>query len=239
MADYEEEGDGGGMWKWIFVAIIAFVVISAIGGVMEDDDASSKPAPIATSTSVPQRNKAADSDAAFFKSIQDLARESGLTQPEVSIPELESFTHQLINSERAKQGLHTLQFDGSIASIARNHSVDMARRGYFSHINPKGQDSTDRGTSVGFDCIKDYGNYYTYGLAENIHQGWLSSSATYVNEVPLHDWNTQQEIAVIAVEDWMNSREHRENILDASYDRTGIGVAIAEDGKVYITQNFC
>ena len=136
-ADYEEEGDGGGMWKWIFVAIIAFVVISAIGGVMEDDDASSKPAPIATSTSVPQRNKAADSDAAFFKSIQDLARESGLTQPEVSIPELESLTHQLINSERAEQGLHTLQFDGSIASIARNHSVDMARRGFFRISTPR------------------------------------------------------------------------------------------------------
>ena len=37
----------------------------------------------------------------------------------------------------------------------------------------------------------------------------------------------------------MGNKKHRENILDASYDRAGTGVAIAKDGKVYFTQNFC
>jgi len=221
------------------IAIIAVVAIAKIGGAMEEEAPSPKPAPRATSTSGHSNSKATDTDVSFIKSMQDFARESGLTQPEVSIADLEAITHQLINTERREQGLHALQFDGEIAAIARNHSVDMARRGYFSHTNTKGQDSTDRGSSAGYDCIKNYGSYYTYGLAENIHQGWLSSSTTYINGAPLHDWNTQQEIAVIAVEDWMQSVGHRENILDASYDRTGIGIAITEDGKVYITQNFC
>ena len=70
-------------------------------------------------------------------------------------------------------------------------------------------------------------------------KGWLYSSTTYINGVPSHDWNTQEEIAIVAVEGWMNSQGHRENILDPSYDRAGIGVAIAEDDRVYITQNFC
>jgi len=37
----------------------------------------------------------------------------------------------------------------------------------------------------------------------------------------------------------MGNQRHRENILNTSYDRTGIGVAIAKNGKVYFTQNFC
>jgi uncharacterized protein YkwD len=37
----------------------------------------------------------------------------------------------------------------------------------------------------------------------------------------------------------MNSPGHRENILRPDYRRTGIGVAIAPDDKVYVTQLFC
>jgi uncharacterized protein YkwD len=37
----------------------------------------------------------------------------------------------------------------------------------------------------------------------------------------------------------MGSSGHRENILSSAYDREGIGVAIAKDDKVYITEDFC
>jgi uncharacterized protein YkwD len=37
----------------------------------------------------------------------------------------------------------------------------------------------------------------------------------------------------------MASPGHRQNILDKNYSRTGIGVAIAPDGQVFITQVFC
>ena len=198
--------------------------------------ATREPEPITAPTA---ESMPPDSGVNFFKSVQDFARDSDLAQPDISIPELEVLVHNLINSERANTGLHTLQFDGDIATIARNHSEDMAIRGYFSHDSLEGLSPTDRGRLAGYDCIKDYGSHYTYGLAENIHQGWLASSTTYVNGAPYHDWNTQEQIAARAVNGWMNSPGHRENILTASYDRAGIGVAIAEDGKVYITQNFC
>lgn len=37
---------------------------------------------------------------------------------------------------------------------------------------------------------------------------------------------------------WMHSPGHRANILDPSWDRLGIGVHCADDGRVYATQNF-
>ena len=158
---------------------------------------------------------------------------------EIDIRQLEDRTHQLINAQRVKRGLSPLEHIEKIRLIARSHSEDMAKRSYFSHDTPEGLDPTDRGERAGYHCRKDYGTYYSFGLAENIHQGWLSSSTTYIYGIPFHDWNTQEEIAVAAVEGWMTSPGHRRNILDASYDRSGIGVAIAEDDKVYITQNFC
>lgn len=76
------------------------------------------------------------------------------------------------------------------------------------------------------------------GLAENISQNWAYDSITYVNGIPIYDWNTEENIAQQTVIGWMNSPGHRENIL-SGFHSEGIGVAIASDDKVYITQNFC
>ena len=160
-------------------------------------------------------------------------------KPDIDTHQLEDRTHQLINAERIKYGLSPLEHIEKIRLIARSHSEDMAQRGYFSHDTLEGLDPTDRGKNAGYDCRKDYGSYFSFGLAENIYQGGLISLTTFINGVAYHDWFTLEEIAAGTVEGWMNSAGHRENILDASYDRTGIGVAIADDGKVYFTQNFC
>ena len=175
----------------------------------------------------------------FFKSAKDLVEENDSSQPDIDVGELEALVHSLINQERVKRSLAALMWDEEIVAIARNHSVDMGTENYFSHVNPSGQNATDRGASAGYDCIKDYGSYYTFGLAENIHQGWLYSSTNYVNGVAFYNWSSPVEIAVRAVNGWMESQGHRENILKDSYDRTGIGIGITSEGKVFITQNFC
>lgn len=76
------------------------------------------------------------------------------------------------------------------------------------------------------------------GLAENIAQNWTYESTTYINGIPIHDWNTEENLAEQTVNGWMNSPGHRENIL-SGFHSEGIGVAIASDDKVYFTQNFC
>ncbi len=54
-----------------------------------------------------------------------------------------------------------------------------------------------------------------------------------------YDWLTNEEIAFIAVDGWMNSEGHRKNILNSNFDREGIGVYIDSEDRVYVTQNFC
>ncbi|MGH9998257.1 MAG: CAP domain-containing protein [Nitrosopumilaceae archaeon] len=164
-----------------------------------------------------------------------------LNKPEISVTELEKAIHELINMERQKHGLNNLVFDTKLTNIARTHSQDMANRNFFAHENPEGQDPTDRGMLVGYTCHKKLGgNLYREGIAENILQNNLYDSISYMNDVPIsYDWNTQEELAQSTVEGWMNSAVHRQNILTETIDREGIGVAIASDDKVYITEDLC
>jgi uncharacterized protein YkwD len=159
---------------------------------------------------------------------------------QISTAGLEQRVHELINLQRTSHGLKALTLDPLLSDIARNHSEDMAARNYFSHVTAGGENPTDRGNDAGYTCRKDYGSYYTYGIAENIFQNNLYSSATYYsNGMTVYDWNSPEEIAQTTVSGWMNSTGHRENILTPSFDREGIGVAIAADSKVYITEDFC
>jgi uncharacterized protein YkwD len=158
----------------------------------------------------------------------------------ISTTALEQRVHDLINQQRTAHGLAVLRFDGALADIARRHSEDMAVQDYFAHMNPAGQDPTARGIAAGYTCRKDYGSYYSYGVAENLFQNNLYSSATYFsNRETVYNWNPPEAIAQTTVGGWMNSSGHRKNILTPTFDREGIGVAIASDNKVYITENFC
>ena len=157
----------------------------------------------------------------------------------VSTTALEQRVHELINQQRTDKSLGALSFDPALADIARKHSGDMAAQHYFAHMNPAGQDPTSRATAAGYICRKNYGSYYTYGIAENLFQNNLYSSATfYSNRETVYHWNSPEAIAQTTVAGWMNSSGHRENILTLTFDREGIGIAIASE-KVYITENFC
>ena len=115
----------------------------------------------------------------------------------------------------------------------------MAANNFFSHNNRQGQSPTDRGLAMGFDCRRDYPGYYTYGLAENIWQGYTYGSITTIAFITRKNYLSDDEIALRSVSGWMDSPGHRENILTRRYTDSGIGVAITEDDKVYATQNFC
>jgi len=160
-------------------------------------------------------------------------------QPTSDIDYIERRVHALVNEYRVENGRSALSYDTELVSIARGHSLDMAENDFFDHDNLRGMDPTDRAEAAGYSCYKIYGSYYTEGLAENIWQGWLYDSITYIGVVPYYNWLTQDEIAELAVDGWISSPGHRANLLEENYDREGIGVAIAADDKVYITQDFC
>ncbi len=161
-------------------------------------------------------------------------------KPGIDKTELERQVHQLTNQYRTQNGLSSLSWDDELSNIARNHSQDMASRNYFSHETPEGTNPTGRGTSQGYKCEKIIGNIMYIGIAENIFQNNLAYRVWYTGGIPTsYEWNSQEEIAQTTVDGWMDSPGHRKNILTKTFDQEGIGIEIASDDKVYITQNFC
>jgi len=160
-------------------------------------------------------------------------------KPSIAIPDLEKNIHDLINKERQKHGLSPLVLNDTLSVIAKKHSQDMANRNYFSHSTPEGHDFSYRYGQAGYSCaIHGQGNIYYIG-AENIFQNNLYDRVVFVDGVAHYDWNSAKKIAETTVQGWMTSKGHRTNILTPYWRNEGIGVAIAPDGKVYITQNFC
>jgi uncharacterized protein YkwD len=154
----------------------------------------------------------------------------------MDIPTLEMRIHELINQQRNSNGLASMSYDSALASIARNHSADMALNNYFDHVNLQGLDPAGRGNRDGYPCRKIYGYYSTEGIGENIFQ--TSHTTTYYHRT-VHDLIPMEDIAQSTVNGWMNSSGHRKNILTSTYDREGIGVAISSDNKIYVTENLC
>ena len=161
-------------------------------------------------------------------------------KPVYDAQQIEYLVHELTNQERQNHGLSVLSFDSEITQIARDHSLDMATRNYFAHETPDGLNPSDRADQLGYSCQKMIGLLIYSGIAENIFQGHLFDSYYTVSDViTSYDWISEEEIAEITVQGWMNSPGHRENILTEIFDREGIGVKITADHKVYVTQNFC
>jgi uncharacterized protein YkwD len=119
----------------------------------------------------------------------------------------------LINAERRSRGLRPLVLDGSLTRIARYHSETMARDGILNHVDRDGLDLTGRAEVLGLRGWRALGENIAY------NQGYPDPTA-------------------FAVERWMISEKHRENILNGTFTHAGIGIARAADGRVFFTQVF-
>jgi uncharacterized protein YkwD len=122
--------------------------------------------------------------------------------------DLEARMLQLVNNERAKQGLYPLKADPELAQVARAHSKDMFAKGYFSHVNLEGESPSDRITKAKV-------RFLTAG--ENL---------AYAHTL------------TIAHNGLMNSPGHRANILHKDYGRVGIGILDGGIYGLMVTQNF-
>ncbi len=159
-------------------------------------------------------------------------------QPAVSAAGLGKRIHALINKERKKQGLSQLGWDDALAQLGRKHSQDMAARNFFDHASPEGHNFPYRYRRGNYQCAIRVGTTIHQG-AENIAMNHLYDSVTRVNGNAFYDWNSEDKIAETTVRGWMKSTGHRKNILTPYWKHEGIGVFIAPDDKVFITQNFC
>ncbi|MFC1905285.1 CAP domain-containing protein [Chloroflexota bacterium] len=161
--------------------------------------------------------------------------------PPISISELEQQIHNLINVERSNNGLSPVAWDDALSAVARGHSEDMAKRNYFNHISPEGQNSVDRCNLEGVTISKTpIGGTYYLGCSENIFFSSLVKVYWYDRNGVLSrvEYYTLSELAELVVQGWMSSQGHRENILEPYWRTEGIGIAISTNDDIHITENF-
>lgn len=111
----------------------------------------------------------------------------------------------LINKQRTNNGLKPLAIDSEVQNVARIKAQDMVNNNYFSHTSP------------------------TYGSPFNMLQSFKISYNTAGENIAGNSSNSA------AVNAWMNSPGHKANILNASFNYTGIGVVSSPKyGKMYV-----
>lgn len=128
-------------------------------------------------------------------------------------PSLEQRVFALINQRRRAQGLSPLAWDEELSRAARMHSQNMATQGFFDHMGRDGRGPADRARSQGARGWQAFGENIAYNLG-------------------------YEDPAAFAVERWMVSQKHRDNILSANYTHSGLGVVRGADGRVFFTQVF-
>lgn len=114
----------------------------------------------------------------------------------------------MLNKERTLRGFNYLAMDEKLREVARNHSKDMFARGYFSHYTPEGLSPFDRLAIANVS--------YSFA-AENL------ALAPNVN---------------IAMQGFMESKGHRENILAAQARKVGIGAIYGGIYGIMFSQEF-
>ena len=111
----------------------------------------------------------------------------------------------LINKQRTENGLSPLKENSELQRVARIKAQDMVNNNYFSHTSP------------------------TYGSPFNMMKSFKISYNTAGENIA---GNSNNSSAVTA---WMNSPGHRANILNSSFNQTGIGVVTGSKyGKIYV-----
>lgn len=115
---------------------------------------------------------------------------------------------EMVNKERIRLGIKSLEWDKKLAEVARLHSEDMFKRGYFSHFSPEGQDVGTRLEELKIKYIYAGENLALAPTVERAHIGL------------------------------MNSQGHKRNILDPAFKKVGIGVIDGDIYGKMFTQVF-
>jgi uncharacterized protein YkwD len=114
-----------------------------------------------------------------------------------------------IDQARSAMGLAPVRGDPVLQRAAREHSLDMYRRHYFSHRTPDGRTPYERLTADGATYVTAGENI---AFAPDVAQGWRSL---------------------------MQSPEHRANVLNPDFHCVGVGIYRGRAGlEEMITQDF-
>ena len=122
----------------------------------------------------------------------------------VQLSALESQLLGKINLTRGRRGLRPLRLSARLTAAANQHSGSMAEKGYFSH------DSANGGS-----FFKRIASFYTYRGYNN----WSAGENIL--------WSSPDIDPGGALRLWMNSPEHRANLLNRSWREIGLSAVHA------------
>jgi uncharacterized protein YkwD len=131
----------------------------------------------------------------------------------VNMAAAEKSAFLIINKMRIQAGREPLAWSDELAAVARLHSQNMAEFKFFSH---RGLDNK---------LVSDRADQLMVGKWRSIGEN-IAFNRGYADPVEK------------AVELWLDSPEHRRNLMDTTWHESAIGVAKAADGSVYFTQVF-
>jgi uncharacterized protein YkwD len=140
---------------------------------------------------------------------------AGWVWPDTISDQIERAILELSNQARQQVGVAELHWEPSLSEAARGHCQDMAELNFFDHDSPipRKHDAGARVQAAGGRA----------GLvAENLY--WSSG-------------HPPDKIAPLALEKWLQSSGHRENLLGGEYTRVGVGV-FRRGQTFWITQVF-
>jgi uncharacterized protein YkwD len=105
-----------------------------------------------------------------------------------------------------------LVWDARLAAVARAHSEEMAREGFFAHEGSDGSLPSDRVSRAGIRWLS---------VGENIAKAKDVAQARFLfMDEPKFEHN------------------HRSNILDKGFTHVGVGIVKGPDGLLYVTEEF-
>lgn len=152
-------------------------------------------------------------EAGIFRKRTVESEKTTVKPSENLICELEKQAFSLINQKRLENGLSPIAWSDEVARVARLHSENMVNFKFFAHQGMDGKNVDGRADSFGLTKWTRIGENIAYNRG-------------YKNPVET------------AVEKWMLSATHRENLLNDRWTETAVGIAVTDDGSYYFTQVF-
>ncbi len=124
----------------------------------------------------------------------------------------------LINKTRWEAGIQCVLPEPRLAQVARQHSMEMRDLHYFSHESPVSGRRT---------CVDRFENLFEFSpqlIAENVARRWGTG-----------DFLTPEKMRQTH-RAFLSTTSHRRNLLMASVERLGVGIAVDDKGNYWVTE---
>lgn len=200
-AEVEEQSIQNADNKAVIGGLVALGLLAMFAGGKKGGSSEAVAKNTTTTPETPTTPAATPGTATTGSTAQPTTNTSGLTADEAK-------AFQLLNADRAANGLPALKLNMDLVRLAEKYGQDMINRNYFSHYNPEGQSP--------FERMQQAGITYSYA-GENLA---INSNVTAAEKA------------------FMNSSGHRANILNTNFTEVGVGVRTNSAGSVYVVQEF-